>query len=122
MDEGGDIPTPASVKEMVDYAHACLYSDGYEPYYLYRQKNMSGGFENTGWCKPGYENLYNIFIMEEQCSIIAMGAGGSTKLVRPDGKIERIFAPKYPNEYINNIAKTCSDKAKIGEFYGLSTD
>ena len=122
MDEGGDIPTPASVKEMVDYAHACLYNDGYEPYYLYRQKNMSGGFENTGWCKPGYENLYNIFIMEEQCSIIAMGAGGSTKLVRPDGKIERIFAPKYPNEYINNIGKTCSDKAKIGEFYGLSTD
>ena len=79
---------------------------------------MSGGFENTGWCKPGYENLYNIFIMEELCSIIAMGAGGSTKLVRPDGKIERIFAPKYPNEYIANIAKTCADKNKISEYYG----
>ncbi|MBR4077164.1 MAG: coproporphyrinogen dehydrogenase HemZ, partial [Oscillospiraceae bacterium] len=118
MDEGGDIPTPASVKEMVDYAHALLQGDGYEPYYLYRQKNMSGGFENTGWCKPGYENLYNIFIMEELCSIIAMGAGGSTKLVRPDGKIERIFAPKYPNEYITNIAKTCADKNKISEYYG----
>ena len=122
MDEGGDIPTPASVKEMVDYAHALLQAGGYEPYYLYRQKNMSGGFENTGWCKPGYENLYNIFIMEELCSIIAMGAGGSTKLVRPDGKIERIFAPKYPNEYINNLAKTCADKRKIGEFYGISAE
>ena len=60
--------------------------------------------------------------MEELCSIIAMGAGGSTKLVRPDGKIERIFAPKYPNEYIANIAKTCADKNKIGEYYGISTD
>ena len=56
--------------------------------------------------------------MEELCSIIAMGAGGSTKLVRPDGKIERIFAPKYPNEYIANIAKTCADKNKISEYYG----
>ena len=122
MDEGGNIPTPASVKEMVDYSHKLLQEGGYAPYYLYRQKNMSGGFENTGWCKPGYENLYNIFIMEELCSIIAMGAGGSTKLVRPDGKIERIFAPKYPNEYIANIAKTCDDKRKIGDFYGISTD
>jgi len=122
MDEGGDIPTPASVKEMVDYAHSRLQAAGYEPYYLYRQKNMSGGFENTGWCKPGFENLYNIFIMEELCSIIAMGAGGSTKLVRPDGKIERIFAPKYPNEYISNLAKTCADKKKIGDFYGISAE
>ena len=119
MDEGGDIPTPASVKEMVDYAHARLYAGGYDPYYLYRQKNMSGGFENTGWTKPGYENLYNICIMEELCSIIAMGAGGSTKLVAPSGKIERIFAPKYPNEYITQLAKTCKDKKKIGEFYDL---
>ena len=122
MDEGGDIPTPASVKEMVDYAHRCLQAGGYEPYYLYRQKNMSGGFENTGWCKPGFENLYNIYIMEELCSIIAMGAGGSTKLVRSNGKIERIFAPKYPNEYIGNLAKTCSDKKKIGDFYGISAE
>ncbi len=121
MDEGGDIPTPASVKEMVDYAHKCLYEGGYIPYYLYRQKNMSGGFENTGWSKPGYENLYNICIMEELCSIIAMGAGGSTKLVKPSGKIDRIFAPKYPNEYISNLAKTCNDKEKIGEFYGVQT-
>ncbi len=119
-DEGGDIPTAAEVKEMVDYSHACLQAAGYEPYYLYRQKNMSGGFENTGWCKPGYENLYNIFIMEELCSIIAMGAGGSTKLVRENGKIDRLFAPKYPNEYISNLAKTCSDKQKIGDFYGIS--
>ena len=119
MDEGGDIPTGKTVEEMLNYAFPKLRQAGYYPYYLYRQKNMSGGFENTGWTKNGYENLYNICIMEELCSIIAMGAGGSTKLVSPAGKIERIFAPKYPNEYIANIAKTCCDKTKIGEFYGL---
>lgn len=119
MDEGGDIPTGKTVEEMLSYAFPKLRAAGYAPYYLYRQKNMSGGFENTGWTKNGFENLYNICIMEELCSIIAMGAGGSTKLVSPAGKIERIFAPKYPNEYISNIGKTCSDKAKIGEFYGL---
>lgn len=121
-DEGGEIPTAQVVETMLDEAHPRLRAAGYAPYYLYRQKNMSGGFENTGWCLPGTENLYNICIMEELCSIIAMGAGGSTKLVAPTGKIERLFAPKYPNEYISGIEKTCRDKKKIGEFYGLSTD
>ena len=65
---------------------ARLRGSGYEPYYLYRQKNMAGGFENVGWAMPGTENLYNICIMEELCSIIAMGAGGSTKLISADGR------------------------------------
>ena len=120
-DEGGDIPAPADVAAMLDFAFPKLREAGFRPYYLYRQKNMAGGFENTGWTLPGQENLYNICIMEELCSIIAMGAGGSTKLTAPGGKIQRIFAPKYPNEYIANIEKTCSDKNKIGEFYGIST-
>ena len=123
-DEGGDVPGGETVGAMLDYAYPLLRERGYIPYYLYRQKNMTGGFENTGWCLPGEENLYNICIMEELRSIIAMGAGGSTKLVAPetDGKIIRLFAPKYPNEYIANIGKTCSDKQKIGGFYGLSTE
>lgn len=120
-EEGGDIPGPADVATMLDHAFPQLREAGYRPYYLYRQKNMAGGFENTGWTKAGYGNLYNICIMEELCPIIAMGAGGSTKLTGPGGKIRRIFAPKYPNEYIANIEKTCSDKNKIGEFYGIST-
>ena len=103
---------------MLDSAEKKLRAAGYYPYYLYRQKNMSGGFENVGWTKVGYVNLYNICIMEELCSIIAMGGGGSTKLVRADeGRNIRVIAPKYPLEYINNIEKTCKDKKKISQFY-----
>ena len=57
---------------------------------------MSGGFENVGWTRPGQENLYNICIMEELCSILAMGGGASTKLVRPGGRLERQHAPQPP--------------------------
>ena len=105
---------------MLDEAMARLRGSGYEPYYLYRQKNMAGGFENVGWAKPGTENLYNICIMEELCSIIAMGAGGSTKLVSADGRqIKRFIAPKYPQEYINAAPGFAAGKERIGEFYGV---
>ena len=79
---------------------------------------MSGGFENVGWAKPGYDSLYNICIMEELCSIIAMGGGASTKLVdAANGHIERVFAPKYPQEYIAGIEKVIREKDKIRDFY-----
>ena len=118
MLEGSDIPDAAEVGKMLDIAMAKLRASGYEPYYLYRQKFMSGGFENVGWTKKGYENIYNICIMEELCSIIAMGGGGSTKLIRHDGEMNiRLTAPKYPQEYIANIHKTCADKKKISDFY-----
>lgn len=116
--EGAQLPTPEETGRMIDIANNRLRAAGYEPYYLYRQKFMSGGFENTGWTKPGHVNLYNICIMEELCSIIAMGGGGSTKLIKPgDGKNIRIMAPKYPQEYISGIEKICADKGKISEFY-----
>ena len=116
--EGAAIPGAAEVSAMLDLAGQRLRSAGYAPYYLYRQKFMSGGFENVGWAKPGYVNLYNICIMEELCSILAMGGGGSTKLIRPDqGRNIRLMAPKYPLEYIESIDRTCADKNSIGEFY-----
>jgi oxygen-independent coproporphyrinogen-3 oxidase len=120
--EGAALPTPGEVGAMLDFACSALRGAGYEPYYLYRQKFMSGGFENVGWTLPGHSNLYNICIMEELCPIIAMGAGGSTKLTAPgDGKNIRLMAPKYPAEYISHIEKTCDDKKHIKEFYnGLS--
>ena len=112
------IPGAAEVGEMLEYAYERLRNAGYEPYYLYRQKNMSGGFENTGWTKPGHENLYNICMMEEINTIVAMGAGGSSKLIDPEGgRNIRMTAPKYPLEYIQSIEKTCADKEKISEFY-----
>ena len=64
-------------------------------------------------------NLYNVCIMEELCSILAMGAGGSTKLIRGDGgRNLRLMAPKYPKEYIDSIDRICADKEEIGVFYG----
>ena len=104
---------------MLDIAGVSLREHGYSPYYLYRQKFMSGGFENVGWTKDGFLNLYNVCIMEELCSIIAVGGGGSTKLVSAgSGRNIRLFAPKYPMEYISGIEKTCSDKQGIIDFYG----
>lgn len=115
--EGTRIPSAEEVEEMVETSRVRLSSEGYKPYYLYRQKFMSGGLENVGWGKSGADNLYNICIMEELCSIIAMGAGASTKLVTGTGRLERFFAPKYPAEYIAEIEKTCAKKSMIKEFY-----
>lgn len=116
--EGSAIPSDAEVGKMLDLAQDKLRRGGWAPYYLYRQKFMSGGFENVGWAKPGSENIYNVCIMEELCSIIALGGGGSTKLISPaGGRNIRFFAPKYPAEYISGIQKTCSDKQGIIDFY-----
>ena len=112
------LPSAREVGAMLDYASARLRAAGYAPYYLYRQKFMSGGFENVGWQKGGTVNVYNVCMMEELRSILAMGGGGSTKLIRPDGgRNLRLMAPKYPKEYIESIEKTCADKEKITAFY-----
>ena len=116
--EGTPLPGAEEVGEMLDFASARLRAEGYGPYYLYRQKFMSGGFENVGWTREGCVNLYNICIMEELCSILAMGAGGSTKLIRHDGgRNLRFIAPKYPLEYIQGIDGVCAEKEQIGTFY-----
>ena len=117
MLEGTAKPSGTEVSMMLEYASRRLRASGFRPYYLYRQKFTSGGFENTGWCLPGFEGIYNICMMEELCSVLALGGGAVTKLVSPGGRIERIFNAKYPREYIlqsNNIA----DKIKrIKAFY-----
>ena len=66
-----------------------------EPYYLYRQKNIAGNFENVGYAKVDKAGIYNILIMEEKQSIVAVGAGASTKIVVPDDKV--IIDPKTGN-------------------------
>lgn len=117
--EGAELPPAAEVEKMLSGAMSALSGAGYSPYYLYRQKYMSGGFENVGWTRPGFASLYNICIMEELRSIISMGAGGSTKLIAPGGRLERHFAPKYPGEYIAAIDRVCADKERIVEFHGV---
>ena len=97
------LPSAETVGQMVSLAGQRLAQAGYGPYYLYRQKYMSGGFENVGWAKPGTGSLYNILMMEELCPVIAMGAGASTKLTGPDGSVRRRMNPKYPKEYIERM-------------------
>ncbi len=119
--EGSALPTAAEVGAMLDIAQEKLRAADYGPYYLYRQKNAVGNLENVGFAREGFEGVYNICIMEELCSIIAMGGGGSTKLVRHDsGRNIRIMEPKYPLEYIGGIEKICADKSGIRDFYAGS--
>lgn len=104
--------------EMVDYAVKRLLESGYKPYYLYRQKNMLDNLENIGWSKAGHESLYNIYIMEEIQTILAVGAGGSTKLVDLDNhRLERVFNYKHPLEYNKHFDLMLSKKTGIEEFY-----
>lgn len=87
---------------------------GLNPYYLYRQKNMAGNFENVGYAKNSMEGLYNILIMEERQSIIAMGAGGSSKFVFPEeNRIERIENVKDVNHYIGRLDEMIERKKKF---------
>ena len=117
MMEREGLPTGEETAAMLDYAWRELRNAGQIPYYLYRQKYMSGALENIGWCKPGTEGLYNICIMEELHSILALGAGGSTKLTDPSsGKVVRLTNPKYPQQYMERIDNLCADKATIVKF------
>ena len=82
------------------------------------RKNTLQNLENVGWCKPGHEGYYNIYIMEEVQTILSAGAGGSTKLVADGGKrMQRIFNFKYPNEYIQRFAEVLERKKGVAEFY-----
>ena len=114
--EGSRIPGAEEVAEMLDYADPTLRKNGFAPYYLYRQKYMSGSFENVGWTKPGGTGLYNIYIMEELHSILSLGAGGSTKMVG-GGQICRAFNAKYPREYIDRPEKRRANLMDFARFY-----
>ena len=107
---------PASFKEvnrMIGMAWKQATDMGMEPYYLYRQKNMAGNLENVGYAKPGKECLYNILIMEEKQTIIALGAGGSTKIVYPEeNRIERVENVKSVKDYIERIDEMIARKER----------
>jgi oxygen-independent coproporphyrinogen-3 oxidase len=116
--EGLSVPAPQAVREMLDYAEPALRAAGYRPYYLYRQKYMSGSFENIGWSRDDGECWYNICIMSELCSILSFGAGGSTKMVEfGTNHIQRVFNLKYPEEYIQRPEKGLANQAAFAAFY-----
>ena len=98
---GYDNTSESDAAAMVDYAYGAIKGAGYVPYYMYRQKYMSGNLENVGYCKPGKQCVYNVDIMEETTTIIACGAGGISKFVdREAGRVERYADPKGLDVYL----------------------
>lgn len=112
----------------VDYSQIKAVQAGYKPYYMYRQKNTVGNFENVGFALDGAEGRYNIYMMEEIHSIFAVGAGAVSKMVKypsDDGEkpvIRRLFNQKYPYEYLSDdrSAELCDQYREFyREYYGL---
>lgn len=94
---------------MMDIASEKLRERSILPYYMYKQRNTLGNLENVGFAKKGHESVYNVCIMEEEQSILALGAGGSTKTVRK-GSIRRIFNPKDAADYTTRIDEVLKRK------------
>ena len=101
------------VARMVDYANETLRGLSYKPYYLYRQKYMSGSFENVGWSRDNLDCLYNIYMMEELHTIVSLGGGGMNKVNLPDGTLQRFHNPKFPEQYIEMIDSVCKQKDEL---------
>ena len=113
FEERFGLPTAEMVAQMVNYANKTLRNAGYKPYYLYRQKYMSGSFENVGWSRDGMDSLYNIYMMEEVHTILSLGGGGMNKVNLPDGRLERFHNPKFPEQYIEMIDDVCRQKEEL---------
>ena len=115
---GVDVQSGEIANKMLEYAQNRFYCAGYRPYYMYRQSRSLGNLENVGWCKDGFECLYNVFMMEECHTVLAVGAGAVTKLKDPYSRnIERIFNYKYPYEYNSRYEVIAERKGQIKEFY-----
>ncbi len=109
------------VNRMIEASFKSALDMGMEPYYLYRQKNIAGNLENVGYARPGCEGLYNILIMEEKQTIVACGAGGSTKIVIPgENRIERIENVKNVKDYIERIDEMIGRKKNFDIMAGAS--
>ena len=110
-----NLPTASDVTRMVEYANSTLRALGYKPYYLYRQKYMSGSFENVGWSRDDRDCLYNIYMMEELHTILSLGGGGMNKVNLPDGSLQRFHNPKFPEEYIAQLDSVLEQKERLFE-------
>ena len=118
LDELSDV-IPADTVRQQELTYEYARENGYEPYYLYRQKNIADNLENVGYARPGKEGLYNILIMEEKHPIIGLGAGSSCKFVfRDGGRIERTENVKFVMDYIERIDEMIERKRKFLEEFG----
>ena len=109
------IETLKNTEETMEIASKAALEMGMKPYYLYRQKNMSGNLENVGYATEGNFGVYNILIMEEKQTIVAIGAGTISKRVFPDGRIERVDSVKDVGLYIEKIDEMIERKKKLFE-------
>jgi len=99
------LPGIEDTETMLNIANATCVNTGLRPYYMYRQKNMVGMFENVGYSKPGHECLYNVGMMAETQTVLGIGAGAVSKFVE-DGKISREFNVKNPEIYVERSIDT----------------
>ncbi|TCL60110.1 oxygen-independent coproporphyrinogen-3 oxidase [Kineothrix alysoides] len=109
------LSTLRNTDETMEVAAQAARAMGMEPYYLYRQKNMSGNLENVGYAGSGKYGIYNILIMEEMQTIAALGAGSISKAVLEDGRIERMDNVKDVALYIERIDEMIERKRKLFE-------
>lgn len=116
IDEFSRLRFTKNAAEIMDAAKAILGENGILPYYMYKQRNTLGNLENVGFALKGHESLYNVYIMEEVQPIIALGAGGSTKMVRGE-EIERVYNPKEASDYTNRIDEVLKRKDAFLNFY-----
>jgi len=111
MDEDYSYHHGETVRNMLDLGQEILHGNGYKPYYLYRQKQMAGNLENVGYSLPGKEGIYNIRIMEENQTILALGAGGISKVWYPDkNRLERVPNVSNYEIYIERIEEMIQRK------------
>ncbi len=108
-----NLPAAQAVSEMVAYAARTLRALDYRPYYLYRQKYMSGSFENVGWSRDGLDCLYNIYMMEELHTIVSVGGGSVSKVNLPGGRLTRFPNPKFPEQYIEALDTVLEKKREM---------
>ncbi|KAB2330979.1 coproporphyrinogen III oxidase [Bacillus mesophilum] len=102
------------VEKMMEMAEKWTVEKGYEPYYLYRQKNILGNLENVGYALPDQESIYNIMIMEELQTIIGIGCGAASKFIDPQsGKITHFANPKDPKTYNDSFEAYTQEKIDI---------
>ena len=118
----------ATAREAIAGMHREILSAGYEPYYMYRQKNTVGNLENVGFAKGGTECLYNIYMMDEIHTVFGVGASAVTRLTATQGqkqRIKRIFEAKYPYEYLRDhegealAARRTRLEREFSEFYAI---
>ena len=106
-------------EEIMDLTYQSCVEQELYPYYLYRQKNMAGNFENVGYAKLDKAGIYNILIMEEKQTILAAGAGAISKFVLPGERLERVENVKNVEQYINRIDEMIERKRTFMERHQL---